>query len=109
MVGNVPSLEKAVRLVEVGDRSRTPVDGAPRVEDFAAWLERDEAVDPLAEAPMDELLEAIVDAEGNSLHVWPIAKETEPFSAAEQVCCMCKNDFSIKTVSLLQVHIHKRN
>jgi hypothetical protein len=43
---------------------------------------------------MDELLGAVVDAEGNTLHVKPIATEMQPFS--------------VENVSLLQV-THKHN
>lgn len=32
---------------------------------------------PVVEVPMDELLRAVVDAEGNSLHVWSVAEKVE--------------------------------
>jgi hypothetical protein len=42
-----------------------------------------------------QLLGAVVDAEGNSLHVQTIAKENETFGVTKHMCCACQNHLSI--------------
>ncbi len=76
---------------------------------MSTGLERDEAVNPVAEAPLDQLLRAVVDAEGNGLRVRSVAVEPEPFSAAEHVRCTRKNHFGVETVSLLCTYKNKCN
>jgi hypothetical protein len=99
--GRILSLDEAVCFIKVGDGPQAPINSASHVEDLATWLEHNETIDALVEAPTNEHLGAIVDGEGKGLGVWTITKQNKPFRATKHVRCTCQNHLSIETMRLL--------